>query len=162
MQNDKNTIAISKRSHLVRPPQIVARNQNMGSKWKTNWQNKWIGGMAMGKCEYWQRKSYIAQTNCKHSKRGYGKLPLDDVYTCMDFLWEHESLKKLIPKHYFTSLLKDLSMGDLVTLGNLLSTKFMEPSRRLYATPSRRAWVPQDLRNKMIKQHVNHWMIGLP
>jgi hypothetical protein len=35
--------------------------------------------------------------------------------------------------------LKDLSIEDLVTLGNLLSTKFMEPSRRLYATPSRQA-----------------------
>jgi hypothetical protein len=29
-----------------------------GSKWnKTNWQNKWMGGMVMGECEDWQRKS---------------------------------------------------------------------------------------------------------
>jgi len=37
----------------------------------------------------------------------------------------------------------------------------MEPNRRLYATPNKQAWVPQDLRNKMLKQHVNHRMIGL-
>jgi len=52
----------------------------------------------------------------------------------MDFFQERASLKKLIPKRFFTSLLKDLSTKDLVTLGNLLSTKFMEPSRRLYVT----------------------------
>ncbi len=47
----------------------------------------------------------------------------------MDFFQEHTNLKKSIPKHLFTSLLKDLSMKDLVTLGNLLSIEFMEPSR---------------------------------
>jgi hypothetical protein len=33
------------------------------------------------------------------------------------------SLKKPIPKHFFTSLLHDLLMEDLVSLGNRLSTK---------------------------------------
>jgi hypothetical protein len=33
-----------------------------------------------------------------------------------------------------------LSIEDLVTLGNLLSTKFMKPWQ-LYATPSRLTWV---------------------
>ncbi len=78
----------------------------------------------------------------------------------MGFFQERPSLKKSILKHFFISLLKDLSMKDLVTLGNLLSTKFMEPSIWLYATPSRRAWVPQYLKNKVLKQHVNCWMIG--
>jgi hypothetical protein len=41
-------------------------------KEKKNWQNKWIGGMAMGECKDWQRKFYIIQTNYKHYKRGYG------------------------------------------------------------------------------------------
>ncbi len=40
----------------------------------------------------------------------------------MDFFQEWASLKNLIPKLFFTSLLKDLSTKDLVTLGNLLST----------------------------------------
>jgi hypothetical protein len=52
-------------------------------------------------------------------------------------------------------------MEDLVTLGNLLLTKFIEPSRRHYATPNKWAWVPQDLKNKVLKQPVNHQMIGL-
>jgi hypothetical protein len=47
----------------------------------------------------------------------------------MDFFKEHVSLKKSIPKHFFISLLNDLSTKDLVTLGNLLSKKFMKPKR---------------------------------
>ncbi len=79
----------------------------------------------------------------------------------MGFFQEWASLKKPIPKHLFTSLLKDLLTKDLVILGNLLSTEFMEPNIWLYGTISRRAWVPQVLRNKVIKQLVNHQMIGL-
>jgi hypothetical protein len=52
----------------------------------------------------------------------------------MDFFQKHASLKKSIPKHFFISLLKDLSMEDLVTLRNLLSIEFMEPIRLFYAT----------------------------
>jgi hypothetical protein len=55
----------------------------------------------------------------------------------MDFFQDHASLKKPIPKHFFTSLLQDLLTKDLVSLGNFLSTKFMKPSRRLYVTPSK-------------------------
>jgi len=40
----------------------------------------------------------------------------------MDFFKERVSLKKPIPKHFFTSLLNDLSIEDLVTFRNLLST----------------------------------------
>jgi hypothetical protein len=47
----------------------------------------------------------------------------------MDFFQKCASLKKSIPKHLFISLLKDLSMEDLVTLGNLLSIEFMEPNK---------------------------------
>jgi hypothetical protein len=45
----------------------------------------------------------------------------------MDFFKKHTSLKKLIPKHFFTSLLNDLLTEDLVNLGNLLSIEFMKP-----------------------------------
>jgi hypothetical protein len=40
----------------------------------------------------------------------------------MDFFKEHASFKKMIPKHFFTSLLNNLSTDKLLTLGNLLST----------------------------------------
>jgi hypothetical protein len=67
---------------------------------------------------------------------------MEDYYLAMfthamDFFKEHSSLKKSIPKHFFTSLLSDLLTEDLVMLGNLLSTKFMKPKRQLYAIPSR-------------------------
>jgi hypothetical protein len=45
----------------------------------------------------------------------------------MDFLKECTSLKKSIPKHFFTSLLNDLLIEDLITFVNLLSTKFLKP-----------------------------------
>jgi len=48
----------------------------------------------------------------------------------MDFFKDHMSLKKLIPKHFFTSLFNDLSTKDhLVIVGNLVSTQFMKPQR---------------------------------
>ncbi len=55
-----------------------------------------MGNLAMGKCENRQRKNYIIETNYKHFKGGYGRLPLGDVYTCHGFFFKHASLKKLI------------------------------------------------------------------
>jgi hypothetical protein len=37
------------------------------------------------------------------------------------------NLKKLIPEHFLTSLLNNLLIEDLVTLGKLFSIKFMKP-----------------------------------
>ncbi len=51
----------------------------------------------------------------------------------MDFFKEHTSLKKPILKHFFTSLFNNLSIEDLVTLINLISTKFLKPRKQLYA-----------------------------
>jgi len=67
---------------------------------------------------------------------------MEDYYLAMfthamDFFKECFSMKKSIPKHFFTSLLSVLLTEDLVMLGNLLSTKFMKPKRQLYATPSK-------------------------
>jgi hypothetical protein len=45
----------------------------------------------------------------------------------IDFFKESARLKKPILDHFFISLLNDLSIEDLVTLGNLLSIKFMNP-----------------------------------
>jgi hypothetical protein len=55
----------------------------------------------------------------------------------MDFFQKRASLKMLIQYHFFTSLLQDLLMEDLVSLDNFLSTKFMKSSKQLYATPSK-------------------------
>ncbi len=65
-----------------------------------------MGDMEMGECEYKQRKSCNAKRNCKHFKGGYGKLPLDDVYTCHGlFLITHKFEKNPFQKnnnHKFT------------------------------------------------------------
>jgi hypothetical protein len=47
----------------------------------------------------------------------------------MDFFKERVSLKKSILEYFFKSLLSDLSIEDLVRLGNFLSIKFMKPQR---------------------------------
>ncbi len=113
MWNVKNTFGISKRSHPIKPIQEVARNQNMGIRMeKKNWQNKWMGNMAMGECEDWQRKSYIVQTNCKHYEGGYGKLPLGDVYTCLGFLARISKFEKVDSITFFYELIVNEGFGN--------------------------------------------------
>jgi hypothetical protein len=109
-----------------------------GSKWKKQIDktNDWAAWQWVNP-KIDKKKSYIAQTNCKHFQGGYGRLPSNDVDTCHGFLPRIASLKQWIPKQFFTSLLKDLLTEDLVTFRNLLSTKFMEPNRQLHATPSK-------------------------
>jgi alpha-L-arabinofuranosidase len=78
----------------------------------------------------------------------------------VDFFKEHMNLKNTIPEHFFTSLLSNLSIEDLVTLCNLLSTEFMKLKKRFYAIIGKQAWVPQELRNKVLNHPVNRQMIG--
>jgi hypothetical protein len=98
-----------------------------------------MDSMAMGECEDRRRKFCNTKTNCKHSKGGYGRLPLGVVYTCHEFFKERASLEKPIPRHFFTNLFNDLSIKDLVTLGNMLSIEFLKPQKQLYTTPSKLA-----------------------
>jgi hypothetical protein len=44
-----------------------------------------MGGLAWGEHEDRKKKSYNIETNYKHSRGRYGRLPLDDVYTCHGF-----------------------------------------------------------------------------
>ncbi len=94
---------------------------------KSNWQNNGMGGMAMRKCEDWQKESFYNEIKRKHFQGWYGGLQFSNVYTTMVFFKERASLNKLILEHFFTSLLNNLSIEDLLTLGNFLSTKFMNP-----------------------------------
>jgi hypothetical protein len=41
-----------------------------------------MGGMAMDKCEDWQRESFYNETKCKHFQGWYGGLQFGNVYTC--------------------------------------------------------------------------------
>jgi hypothetical protein len=62
---------------------------------------------------------------------------------------------KTFLEHYFTSLLKDLSNKNLVTLCELLVTEIAKPRRRLYATLKREAWLPQHDINKVLEALMN-------
>jgi hypothetical protein len=76
---------------------------------------------AKGKCQHIQIKYYITQTYniFKEDMENYNWVMFTHA---MDFFKEHVSLKKPIPKQFFTSLLNNLLIEDLITLGNLLST----------------------------------------
>jgi hypothetical protein len=101
---------------------------------KINWRNNGMGDMVMGECENWQRKPYIVQKNCKHSKGGYGILPFGNIYTCHELVLKICKFEKTNSK---TFLGRNSLLQDLVSLGNILSTKFMKCNRRLYATSNR-------------------------
>jgi hypothetical protein len=92
--------------------------------------------MVTGECVNWQRKSYIAQKFCKHSKGGYGILPLGNIYTCHEFPSRTCKFEKTNSK---TFLGKNSLLHDLVSLGNFLSINFMKHNIQFYATLSNQA-----------------------
>ncbi len=73
---------------------------------KGNWQNKWMGGMVMGKCENRQKKSCIVQTYCKDFKGGYKRLQLGEVYTCHGFLQRSFEFEEANSKTFFHKLIQ--------------------------------------------------------
>jgi hypothetical protein len=85
MWDDNKTLGISKRWHSVLPPLAFDGNHNMRNIMEFFWQNRWINNLMMGKCEDRQRKSCIIESNCKHSKGGYGRQLVGNVYTCHGF-----------------------------------------------------------------------------
>jgi hypothetical protein len=70
-----------------------------------------MGSMVMGECKDRQRKSCIVQTNCKHFERGYGKLPLGDVYTCHGFLLRTCKFEKTNSIAFFHNLIEEFVNG---------------------------------------------------
>jgi hypothetical protein len=88
-----------------------------------------MGGMVMGKCKDRQRKSCIVQIDYNISKEDMENYNWAMFTHAMDFFKERTSLKNLILEHFFTNLLNNLSIEDLVTHDNLISTKFMKPKR---------------------------------
>jgi hypothetical protein len=49
----------------------------------------------MGEHEDKQKRSYNIEINYKHSKGRYGRLPLDDVYTCNEFFKRVRKFEKI-------------------------------------------------------------------
>ncbi len=64
-----------------------------------------MGNVAMGECKDRQRKSCVTKTNCKHFERGYGRVPLGNVYTCHGFLEMHK-FEKVDSKTFFHKLIQ--------------------------------------------------------
>ncbi len=60
-----------------------------------------MDNMAMGECEDKQRKPCNTETNCRHSKEGYGRLPLGDVYTCHECFKRTSKFGKAHSKTFF-------------------------------------------------------------
>jgi hypothetical protein len=65
-----------------------------------------MGAMAMDECKDCQRKSYIAQTNCKHDEGRYGRLPLYNVYIGHGFLPRTGKFEKTNSKTFFYELIE--------------------------------------------------------
>ncbi len=82
---------------------LVAKRKEYNGKWQLK--KKWMGGMAMGKCEDKQRKSHIAQIDYKHFQGIYGRLQLGDVYTCHEFLHRTCEFKEVDPITFFHKLI---------------------------------------------------------
>jgi len=70
-----------------------------------------MGGMQMAECKDKQRKYCIVQTNYKHSKGGYGRLPLSNVYKCHRFLPTTRKFEKTHSKTNFPKFIKEFIKG---------------------------------------------------
>jgi hypothetical protein len=66
-----------------------------------------MGGMVMGECEEKQRKSWITQTDYKHFQRKYGRLQVDNVYTCHGFLQVTCEFEDFDSRTFFHNLLTE-------------------------------------------------------
>ncbi len=83
-----------------------------------------MGNMAMGECKDCQRKSYIAQKNCKHYEGKYGRLPLNDVYTCHGFLPRTSKFEKTNSRTIFYELIEGFVNGGFGNPWEPLGTSF--------------------------------------
>ncbi len=73
---------------------------------KGNWQNKRMGGMAMGKCKYGQKESFHNETNCERFQEWCGGLQFGIVYTCNGFLQRTCEFKEVDYKTFFHKLIE--------------------------------------------------------
>ncbi len=113
----------------------------------------------MGKCENKQRKSCITKTNYKHFERGYGRLPLGDLYTCHAFFFKTHKFEKANSKTFFHKFTQQFVNREFSNPWELAFNKILETRKQLYVTLGKWARLPQGLKNKVLKQPMNHHMI---
>jgi hypothetical protein len=61
--------------------------------------------MVMGECQIDKENLALLETNCKHFKGGYGKLPLGNVHTCYEFLQKMRNFEEVDSKTFFHKLI---------------------------------------------------------
>jgi hypothetical protein len=86
-----------------------------------------MGGMVWVNAKMNKNSLSIMKQSVNISKDDMKDYNLAMFTHAMEFFKERASLKKPIPEHFFTSLLNNFLTKNLLTLGNLLSTKFMNP-----------------------------------
>jgi len=83
-----------------------------------------------------KKKFFTTKTNCKHSKGGYGRLQLSNVYTRHGFFQRTHEFKEADSKIVFHKLTQwFINKG----IDNQLSTKFMKPQKQLHAIIGKQA-----------------------
>jgi hypothetical protein len=65
-----------------------------------------MSGMAMGKCEDWQREYLYNETKCEHFQGWYGGLQFGNVYTCNGFFQKTCKFFKTHSRAFLLSLIK--------------------------------------------------------
>ncbi len=93
-----------------------------------NWQNSGMGGMAMGKCEDWQRKSLYNETKCKTFQEWYGGLQFNNVYTCNGLFQRMCEFKEADSKTFFHKLIERFINRRLVNTWEFVIHKIHESS----------------------------------
>jgi hypothetical protein len=72
---------------------------------KANWQNNWMGGMAMGECKNWQRSFALLKEIINILKEDMEDYHWVMFTHAMEFFQERTSFKKPILEHLFINLL---------------------------------------------------------
>ncbi len=152
MWDDNKTLGMSKKWHSVIPPLTFAGHQNMGKRMeKSNWQNRWMGGLAMGECKNRQRNSCNTKTNCKDSKGGYGTLPLDDVYTCHGFFEGIRKFEKVGFRTFFHKFIQWFVDRGFSNPWKLAINKILETLKTILCNPRQANLVATRFKNQSFK-----------
>jgi len=106
-----------------------------------------MGGLAMGEHKYRQKKSYNTEINYKHSKGGYGRLPLDNDYV-MDFFLKVRKIEKTHSITLFHKFIQQFVDRGFSNLWKLVINRIFETPKTTLCTSKQ---MPHDLRNKSFK-----------
>jgi hypothetical protein len=123
--DDKKIVGIPTYNIRFDPLKHLLEIKTWGTSLKSNWQNSGMGIMVWVNAKMDKESHSIMRQSVNISKDDMEDYNLAMSTHAMDFFKKHASLKKPILNHFFTSFLNNLSTNNLLTHGNLLSTKSM-------------------------------------